>query len=459
MFRSHVLKELSAYLDDQLSRRKKEKVEKHLADCKNCREELSRLKQISEQLKAWQTPDLGADFDARVKHQIVLGELEKGEVKMNKKLIPQWIPASALVIILLGVVISLQTYSKRGLQGSIRDARVTVAGFGQRGWEGKLKSAADDMGEQFDPAKYAVNLTLSGAQHEPYYVQNDRVALNEVNKHKGTESVAKWSGSADATRNMLAAGSDAYETGDEPADTGEGSVIVIYPVLPVTSEGEKVIRNAAMTLEVPDGREAYKKASQICQELGGYLTFSKFYRDNEGREAGTIIMRIPKEKFNLVQDQLSTLGKVEAINTSSRDVTLEYNSLKTQLDSAKVILDRMLETFKKKPVTVPDAIRQESELNPIRSRIESLTSRITQLDNSVSFTTITLGFHEPKISEKTLSESRNIIKESMITAKINFIKFLANAIPQVLVTAILVIAGLVVFFLVKPLISRLFKKE
>jgi anti-sigma factor RsiW len=446
MFRSHVLKELSAYLDDQLSERMKEKVEKHLADCNNCREELSRLKQLSEQLKAWQTPDLGADFDARVRHQIVLGELEKGEVKMERKLTSKWIPSSALVVVLLMAVLTGQFYVKRG-------------------WEGKLKSAADDVGEQVEPAKYSANLELKSSsavrslqghvrnsadagQYEPYYVHSK----------VGSDRIAEWSGSADATRNMLAAGSDAYEAGDQPADSGEGSVIVVYPVLPATAQGEKVIRDAKIMLEVVDGRAAYNKASAICQELGGYLSSSKFYKDSEGREAGTIIMRIPKDKFGAAQEKLSTLGKVEDITTDSKDVTQEYNSLKIQLDTVKVIYDKMLEAFKKRQVTIPDAIRQESELAPIRSKMENLSNRIAQLDNSISFTTITLGFHEPKVSEKTLSESRNIIKEGMITAKINFIKFMAGAIPTAILTAVWVIIGLVVLLLVKPLISSFFKK-
>jgi hypothetical protein len=433
MFRGHVLKELSAYLDDQLSGKMKEKVEKHLADCASCREELSRLKQLSEQLKAWQTPDLGDDFDARVKHQIVLGELEKGEVKMNTKNIPAWIPSGALVVVLLVAILATgQFYVKRGLQGRISDAGNGVSDASKR-------------------------LSFEGDQYEPYYAGDAKVALNDVSRKSGSEIVANWSRSEETRMGMAA--TSGSSSADQSVDSGEGSVIVIYPVLPVTAEGEKVIRNAEITLEVPDGREAYKKASQICQELGGYLASSKFYKDKEGREAGTIVMRVPKEKFNLVQDQLSTLGKVEAINTNSRDVASEYNNLKTQLDSVKVIYDKMLETFKKRPVTVPDAIRQESELTPIRAKIENLTNRISQLDNLISFTTIILGFHEPKISEKTLIESRNIIKESTIIAKINFIKFLAGAIPQAIVTAILVIIGVVVFLLVKLLISRFFKKE
>jgi hypothetical protein len=118
----------------------------------------------------------------------------------------------------------------------------------------------------------------------------------------------------------------------------------------------------------------------------------------------------------------------------------------------------MLEAFKKRQVTIPDAIRQESELAPIRSKMENLTNRIAQLDNSISFTTVTLRFHEPNVSEKTLRESRNIIKESLITAKINFIKFMANIIPNAITIAVWVIIFLGVVLLVSFLIARFFKK-
>lgn len=59
-------------------------------------------------------------------------------------------------------------YSKRG-QSTLEYAlivAVIIAGllmmqhYVKRGYSGKLKSAADDMGEQFDPAAYSANFTV-----------------------------------------------------------------------------------------------------------------------------------------------------------------------------------------------------------------------------------------------------------------------------------------------------------
>jgi hypothetical protein len=153
---------------------------------------------------------------------------------------------------------------------------------------------------------------------------------------------------------------------------GEGPVIVIQPTLPATGQGDMIIRTATVALEVENGKDTYNKASQICQDLGGYLASSNFYKDQEGREAGTITMRIPKDKFTVALDRLGALGKVENIGSNSQDVRQQYSNLKAQLDAAMVVYNKMVEALQKRQVTIPEAIRLESELTPVLRKIENL---------------------------------------------------------------------------------------
>jgi polyhydroxyalkanoate synthesis regulator phasin len=211
-------------------------------------------------------------------------------------------------------------------------------------------------------------------------------------------------------------------------------------------------------VEVEDGKLAYQKALQICQELGGYMASSNFYKDSQGREAGTITMRIPKEKFESAVDKLGALGKVESSNTDSRDVSQEYANLKTQLDAAMVVYNKMMEALQKKQVTIPEAVRLESELTPILRRIQDLKNRLEYLDNAISYTTITVNVHEPVVSVKVLKDSKRQIKESLINTGVNTIKFIAGVIPvAVLLFFWLIILGIVAF-LVKYLVAKLFKR-
>lgn len=446
MDRCRVLKELSSYIDNQLSEKDKLRVQEHIQSCKICSQELSQLKLISEKLKTWQVPSLGPEFESSLTNEIVREELERGEVKMKKKTLTILIPSGVLAGILVFVFVG-QVYLKSGVRG-------------------KLKGAASGIGEQYSRSSY-----------EPYHLDSRFVegkaavgsrVVNSYSLANGTQSqfgISHLSPRQSISRekgSLLSRGGPQAirpTTGYSPVPlAAEGSVIIIQPVLPATGEGEKIIRSAQVRLEVEDGKETYKRASEICQELGGYLAASNFYKDAEGREAGTITMRIPKDKFITALDRLGTLGKLENSSTDSQDVGQEYANLKSQLDAAMVVYSKMLEALQKRQTTIPEAVRLESELTPILRRIEDLKNKLEYLNNAVSFTTITVNFHEPRVSGKVLKESKRYIQENILTAAINTVRFFANAIPVAIALLIWVAVLLGIAFLVKYLVSRLLKR-
>lgn len=475
MNRRHVLKELSGYLDNQLPEPRKKEVEAHLQACKLCGAELSRLRLLSEKLKLWQAPSLDSAFERSVAGEIVRGELERGEVKMKRKtltiLIPSGVLAGILVFLFMG-----QVYFKRSLQG-------------------RIGSMSDVAGEEYAPV----------SKYEPHYHDYLGITLEDGKKKiKGAESkgdiehsTVYYSGVGGLAHKEMRANSAAYnqlsyaaeamdrhalakqaparngyvreaarrvdpssapEAGKTAAFFGEGSVIVIQPVLPATGEGEKIIRIAQVRLEVEDGKAAYKKTSEICQELGGYLAHSNFYKDAEGRETGVITMRIPKDKFLTALERLSALGKVEKSLTNSHDVSQEYRNLKARLDAAMVVYNKMLEALQKRQTNIPEAVRLESELTPVLERIEGLKNQIEYLDNAISFTTITIDFYEPEVSLKVLKEAKRDIQKSMLAATIKTVKLLANAMPAAIAATVWLMIGLGLVLAIKYWFVRLFKR-
>jgi hypothetical protein len=438
MNKCHVAKDLSAYLDNQLAEGKKLQIEKHLAECTLCSRELARLKALSERLKAWQVPGPGLSFASTVKNNIVLGELGKGEVKMKKKTLAILIPSGALAGILVVAFLGVR--------------------FGVRFMQGHMKMDTDDMQPpivDFNKLTHqeATKLAKAGFTSEGMGVQawNGTRGANE-GVYAGSQQYAQSS----------MAGRESYEPyyiqSASPAQVASGSVIVIQPTLPATTESEKVIRTAQVKVEVEDGKETYKKASLICQEFGGYLAESRFYRDDEGREAGTIVMRIPKDKFLAALDKINTLGKVQDIATDSQDVSQQYANLKSRLDAAMVVYNKMLEALQKRQTSIDEAARLESELTPVLQRIEQLKNQIDYLNNAISFTTITLTFYEPVVSAKVLKESRRYISQSILSAVIEGTKFLAKALPVAVVVGLLLGIATVIAFALKYWILRLFRR-
>jgi hypothetical protein len=462
MNKCRFFKELSSYLDNQLSEERKLEVQAHIHSCKLCSDELSGLKLLSERLKQWQAPDLGSEFDNVLTKKIVLGEIERGEVKMKKKTLAVLIPSGAIAGILVFIFFA-HLYVMRGMQG-------------------RLRSASDDVGEVVSTQRYEPyyqgRTSSSLASRKDYAVARktgNENAKAELGYSSGYTNERAFSFSMPEESQSTPAAYKAHESVERLAlrsgaeggtygasGPGEGSVIVIQPVLPATGEGERIIRTAEVRVEVEDGKETYKKASLVCQEYGGYLAASNFYKDSEGREAGTITMRIPKDKFLTVLDKLNTLGKLINISTNSQDVSQEYANLKTQLDTTMIVYNKMLEALQKRQVTIPDAVRLESELTPVRQRIEDLKNKIEYLNNAVSFTTITLHFYESEVSAKVLKESKGFIQKGIITAQINAVKLLANTIKAI-PTLILMLVWLAVLFgvilLIKHLITKLFKRK
>jgi len=308
---------------------------------------------------------------------------------------------------------------------------------------------------------------FAGGSYEPYYISKGTYNMNKDGAERGIQD--EWSGRRELALGNALNGNIAFKGGaiggayaqaepQIPSPVG-APVIVIQPVLPATGIGDKIIRFAEVQLEVEDAGRTYTKVSTICQELGGYLAASNFHKDQEGRQAGTITMRIPKEKFLDALNKINALGKVENSSTQSQDVSQEYANLKNQLETAMIVYNKMMEALQKRQVTIPEAMRLESELSPILRRVESLKNRIDYLNNAISFTTITVHFREPKVSLKVLKDSKQDIQKSMLAATIGAIQFLARAIPATIAVVIWLAIVLAIVVVLKNWVTRLFKRQ
>jgi hypothetical protein len=66
----------------------------------------------------------------------------------------------------------------------------------KRGYQGKLRDAADQMGEQYDPAAYTSHFTLlqnsTVEQRNLNKVQNTNYTQNQINSKIGNENLTAW---------------------------------------------------------------------------------------------------------------------------------------------------------------------------------------------------------------------------------------------------------------------------
>ena len=69
----------------------------------------------------------------------------------------------------------------------------------KRGYQGKLKDAADQMGEQYDPKAITATYTITAATNVTqtnFGTAQSSVYTDQVNSKTGNESLSKWDANA-----------------------------------------------------------------------------------------------------------------------------------------------------------------------------------------------------------------------------------------------------------------------
>jgi len=160
----------------------------------------------------------------------------------------------------------------------------------------------------------------------------------------------------------------------------------------------KVIKNAYISMEIESGsfEKTMFELTAMAEQSGGFIASSESYSDSEGNiTSGNITMRVPSNKYNSIMEKVKEMGTIESVSSSGQDVTQEYVDLESRLRNfeaqEEVLLD-LLEQSKR----VSDMLEVQRELSNVRGEIEVIKGRMTYLDDLVSFSTISVYFHEPE---------------------------------------------------------------
>lgn len=151
-----------------------------------------------------------------------------------------------------------------------------------------------------------------------------------------------------------------------------------------------VIRTATQSMVVTNVDEAEARARQITAERGGYVLSSQASGDDTSRSA-SITLKVPAERFDDTLAALSGLAQqVESQNVEGQDVTDEFVDLQARLRNLRAVEARLLQ-FLEEARNVEDSLRVSQELSNTQGQIEQAQGRITFLQQSAAFATITVS--------------------------------------------------------------------
>jgi hypothetical protein len=158
----------------------------------------------------------------------------------------------------------------------------------------------------------------------------------------------------------------------------------------------RVIQNASLSVTVPEGdfETAVDRARQIAASLSGFVTGSTASQGGDDRLVrGTIVLRVPQDRYASAMSQLAKLGTVVGRQESGTDVSLQYVDLESRARHLQAVETQLL-GFLNETKTVADALIIQDRLNVVQLQLEEIRGQLRYLDDQSSFATITFDVAE-----------------------------------------------------------------
>ncbi len=227
-----------------------------------------------------------------------------------------------------------------------------------------------------------------------------------------------------------------------------------------------VIKNANLSVAVDDPLVKMNQIMAMAEEMGGFVVSSNlWYRTLEnGVEVpqGEVLVRVPSTRFDEALTIVKTgVGQVVNENVTGQDVTQEYTDLQSRiknLQAAEAELQRIME----EAVKTEDVLNVYNRLIDIREQIEVLQGRINYLEQSASFSAISVSvLADEAVQPLTIGgwEPVGVAKDA-IQALINTFKAIVNVLIWVALYVLPILVLLYIpFRLLRAGYRRWFKRE
>lgn len=222
----------------------------------------------------------------------------------------------------------------------------------------------------------------------------------------------------------------ADESGAEVTNGVAGSEVQFDP--------SKIIYTGNISLYTDDYQGTFLKIRDYAVKLEGFVQESNSsYIDsaqNTVIDSGYMSIRVPAEKFGEAMEQIQEYGSPVSSGTNSTNISQQYQDIKGQLDSLKIQEERLV-SYLTKAGNITDMLAIESELNRVRTEIDSRTTIIKNWDKEVAYSTIYVSITEKEIAtgsvKSPFSDMLQKISEGFITSINLLLNMLAGLIVWV----------------------------
>jgi type IV secretory pathway VirB2 component (pilin) len=188
-----------------------------------------------------------------------------------------------------------------------------------------------------------------------------------------------------------------------------------------------VIRTGQAFIEVDKVDPALLKIRQLAAQVGGYITNSSVSGGRDQIRQATIELKIPAPRYDDAVGSLSSIGKVETVNSNAQDVGEEFVDVTARVTNSKRLEERLINLLANRTGKLEEVLRVERELARVREEIERYEGRLRYLSARAAMSTLSITVHEPAPILGS-SPGENPIAAAIRRAWRNFIALLAGSI-------------------------------
>ena len=156
-----------------------------------------------------------------------------------------------------------------------------------------------------------------------------------------------------------------------------------------------VIRTGQAFIEVEKIDPAMLKIRQLAAQVGAYVGNSSMSGGRDQIRQATVELKIPAAKYDEAVGSLSSIGKVETVNSNAQDVGEEFVDVTARVTNSRRLEERLLNLLATRTGKLDDVLRVERELARVREEIERYEGRLRYLSTRVAVSTLTITVHEP----------------------------------------------------------------
>jgi len=242
----------------------------------------------------------------------------------------------------------------------------------------------------------------------------------------GTSEAADFSGApVDGTSSATNPGADALQN--------VSAATAVAPTM--------IIRTGQAFIEVDKVDPAILRIRQLAAQVGGYIANSSVSGGHDQIRQATLEVKIPASKYDQAVGDLSTIGKVETVNSTAEDVGEEFVDVTARVTNARRLEERIIALLSTRTAKLDEVLRVEHELARVREEIERYEGRLRFLSTRAATSTLTITVHEP-MPVLGNTPGTNPIAAALRRAWRNFVGFLAAIIESLGVVIPLALIGL-----------------